>query len=332
MAIARCAERGAQVLWECIEGDYDGGRVDGSILVSLSMPHVVRRLPRLFECIRSGTGLRIQPEILRSAQHHGVPVPPDVETAPNPERLAVATLEDRRAAWPKERDELILDEEFGRHTLSDEQAHALCRKFQPTESEMRKVLDWAVARPDGDKLRWLFLLCTDYQLAKEYRPWNNVADIVAAIDVAPLRELAPHVHRAAEQLGIAETEAFLAELEYENGWPKGQSTSARVIGRVCAPGIKLAGRARSAATSRGDSPDPRRDHRRERLFDLLMTFSSPSRPCWSRISLWKKKWFPVFSESNDWWIQELAKEGRRHGQKINFYSAWGTARTPLSQP
>jgi hypothetical protein len=96
LAIARCAERGDQALWECIEGDFDGGRVDGAILVSLSMPDVVRRLPRLFECVRSGTGLRMQPQILRSAQHHGVPVPPDVATPPNPERLAVAIFEDRR--------------------------------------------------------------------------------------------------------------------------------------------------------------------------------------------------------------------------------------------
>jgi len=34
-AIARCAELGDEALWECMERDYDEGRVEGAILVSL---------------------------------------------------------------------------------------------------------------------------------------------------------------------------------------------------------------------------------------------------------------------------------------------------------
>jgi hypothetical protein len=39
--------------------------------------------------------------------------------------------------------------------------------------------------------------------------------------------------------------------------------------------------------------------------------------------MWKKKWFPVFNESNDWWIQELTRAPSKHGPMIHFYVAGG---------
>jgi cell wall assembly regulator SMI1 len=38
---------------------------------------------------------------------------------------------------------------------------------------------------------------------------------------------------------------------------------------------------------------------------------------------WKKKWFPVFNEGPDWWIQELSKEPAKHGPMISFYISGG---------
>jgi len=113
-----------------------------------------------------------------------VPVPFDVQNTSR--QLAPATFEECRSAWPKERDQSTLDEGLGRGILNDQDAHALCRKFHPTRAEVLKVLDWAIARPEADKLRWLFLLCTDYQLGKDYERWNEVADMLAAIDMAPV--------------------------------------------------------------------------------------------------------------------------------------------------
>jgi hypothetical protein len=256
-AIARCAELGDEELWECMDRDFDEGRVDGAILVSLYMRDLRQRLPRLFEVLRSGVGLVMKSLVVHTAQQHSLPVPALEPVSP-------ARLEDRRAGWPKERDQMTLDEELRRGILSDEQAHALCRKFQPTKPEIRKVLDWAIAQPDAEKLRWLFILCTDYQLGKEYVRWNDAADFLAAIDMAPVWEvlegdweysrliaagflvcrgsdasaverlmrlcaenevvragLVSTVRRSAERLGVVETDRFG---ELKNDWQRSESS------------------------------------------------------------------------------------------------------------
>jgi hypothetical protein len=190
-AVIRCAQPGDQALWDCIEGDYDPGRLDAAITVLLRLPGVAGRLPRLFESVPS-TGLHLATwrRIRDSAARHGVAAPADIEQKAEPGGLIpFRGIDERRGAWPKERDQLPLEEELGPRTLSDKAAQAVCRKFHPTKAEMRKVIDWAIARPDPNKLRWLFLLCTDYQLGKDSRRWNDAADMLAALDMTPVWEV-----------------------------------------------------------------------------------------------------------------------------------------------
>jgi hypothetical protein len=388
-------------------------------------------------------------QILQSARYHGVPVPLDVQHAPYPQQLTMpATFERRRAGWPKERDQLPLEHEIKRRTLGDEQAHALCRKFHPSNAEMRKVLGWAVARPDADKLRWIFLLCTDYQLGKDYMRWNDVADFLAAVDMAPVWEvlegdweysriiaaaflvcrgsdrvaverlmrlctesetlrtcqLGSQVRRAAERLGIEETEAFRSELAYEHGWRSGKVSPRPSSGeserrkanwpaereRLPRPPVlhlihdrrpelrystepteltHSLGRIREwLANANLEHPVHYRSGLTqaeiselakhlpyvltEELCELYRwadgtsdgggyliyyDFFKPLRTALEQDyqmmcdlndreypGTWKKKWFPVFNEGHDWWIQELTKEPRRHGPMMNFYLAGGT--------
>ena len=443
-AIARCAERGDEDLWECIEGDYDSGRVDAAVTVSLYMPDVARRLPRLFEYVRAGICAHMKDQLLRSAEYHGVPVPADLAVVTRPV-TAPGTFEERRPFWPSERDQLTLEEELGRNILSDEDAHRLCRKFQPTKKEIRKVLDWAIARPDADKLRWLFLLCTDYQLGKDYVRWNEVADMLAAIDMTAVWEvlqgdweysrllaagmmvcrmsdrsalvrlmnlcaesdvvlscLGSSVRHDAQRLGLPETESFRLKQNYREAWRQGRVPQQPSSG-------EFERRKSSWPTRRDRLPRPRvvhlihdtrpelsypteateltrsLDRIRDWLANANVHDSSQFRPgltqnqiaelakklpyvlteelCelyrWADGTegnefliyydlfkslagaieqdyqfmcdlndreypgLWKKKWFPVFGADNDWWIQELSREPRKHGPMINYYSAGG---------
>jgi hypothetical protein len=77
-------------------------------------------------------------KIRSSALSHGTSVPAKIEQHAKPGRISFLNVDERRTAWPSERDRLSLEEEVGPNTLTDEAAHALCRKFHPTKSEMRE--------------------------------------------------------------------------------------------------------------------------------------------------------------------------------------------------
>jgi hypothetical protein len=188
-AMVRCAELGDEALWECIEGDYDAGRIDAAVTILLRIPGVPERLPRLFESVPpAGLHSATFEKIRSSALSHGIPVPAQIEQQAKPGRISFLNVDERRTAWTSERDLLSLEEEVGPNILTDEAAQVLCRKFHPTKSEIRRVVEWAIARPDPAKLRWLFLLCTDHQLGREYQRWRDAA-MLAAIDMAPVWEV-----------------------------------------------------------------------------------------------------------------------------------------------
>ena len=188
--LLRCAQFGDTALWECIAGDYDWGRIDTAIAVLLRLPDAAARLPRILASVPTeGLNYFTWQRVVDGATSNGIALPEDIKRRAQPGLLSYRALEERRTAWPAERDQLALEEELGTRILTDEAAQILCRKFHPTKSEVRKVLDWAIARPDPGKLRQLFLLCTDYQLGKDYRRWNDVADKLAVLDMTPVWEV-----------------------------------------------------------------------------------------------------------------------------------------------
>jgi len=189
-SVIHCVELGDEALWECIEGDYDAGRIEAAVICLLRLPGAAARLPRLFESVPpAGLHYMTFQKIWSSALSHGIPVPAKIEQRAKPGPISFLNVEDRRTAWPGERDRLSLEEEVGPNILTDEAAQALCRKFHPTKSEMRRAVDWGIARPDPAKLRWLFLLCTDYQLGRDYQLWRDSVAMLAAIDMAPVWEI-----------------------------------------------------------------------------------------------------------------------------------------------
>jgi hypothetical protein len=188
--VVRCAELGDEALWECIEGDYDAGRIDAAVTVLLRIRGVEGRLPRLFESVPpAGLHSATFEKIRSSALSHGIPVPAKIEQQAKPGPISLLNVDERRTTWPSERDRLSLEEEVGPKILADEAAQALCRKFHPTKSEMRRAVEWGIARPDPAKLRWLFLLCTDHQLGRDYQRWRDAVAMLAAIDMAPVWEV-----------------------------------------------------------------------------------------------------------------------------------------------
>ena len=122
-AMARCASSDAAPLWECVNGDYDTGRVGAALQVLY----------------------RIGVEASCSVCHL--------------DQTELAAYEARRPAWPAERDQLPISPE--KVDLSDEEAIAICRSFKPTLTDMRRALDWALAAPSPDKIPYVLILQTE---------------------------------------------------------------------------------------------------------------------------------------------------------------------------
>jgi cell wall assembly regulator SMI1 len=152
-AMARCAVSDATPLWECVNGDYDFGRISAANRV----------------LYRVG---------LRPASA------PDSSVQATQEELAA--YEARRAMWPAERDQLPIAPAGVQ--LSDEEARAICRSFKPAPARMREAIDWALAEPAPRKAAYLLILQTG-----NYAFGNRLAERLeaalkacAAIDPEPL--------------------------------------------------------------------------------------------------------------------------------------------------
>lgn len=177
--IADCALLGGSAIWQCIERDFDTGRVAGAVRVCLHARDAAQRLPRLLDLVRSGRLRFAKDQILSMADHFRIPVPEDLRRLP-PAFLESQYFEECRADWPAERDRLPLGEQLPERVISDEEAHALSRKFQPSAAEIRKVLDWAMVRGASEAtvdevLRAIVVLATGYQLNDEWPRWMEVA-------------------------------------------------------------------------------------------------------------------------------------------------------------
>jgi hypothetical protein len=122
-AMARCAASDATPLRECVNGDYDTGRVGAALQV----------------LYRSGA------ETSCSVCHL--------------DESESAAYETRRSAWPAEREQLPITP--GKTDLSDEQARAICRTFKPTLADIRRALDWVLAAPSPDKVPYILILQTE---------------------------------------------------------------------------------------------------------------------------------------------------------------------------
>ncbi|MGA2592076.1 MAG: SMI1/KNR4 family protein [Bryobacteraceae bacterium] len=122
-ALARCAVLDATPLWECVNGDYDTGRVGAALQVLY----------------------RIGAETSCSVCHL--------------DRSELAAYETRRSTWPAERDQFPIAP--GKVDLSDAEAHAICRSFKPTLADMRRALDWALAAPSPGKVPHILILQTE---------------------------------------------------------------------------------------------------------------------------------------------------------------------------
>jgi len=122
-AMARCAVSDPTPLWECVNGDYDTGRVAAALQV----------LYRI--------GVETSCSVCRLDESE------------------LAGYEARRFSWPAERDEAPITP--GKVDLTDDEARAICRSFKPTVADMRRALDWALAAPSPDKIPYILILQTE---------------------------------------------------------------------------------------------------------------------------------------------------------------------------
>ena len=133
-AVTRCAERGDEALWDCIEGDYDAGRIDAAVTVLLRMPGVAGRLPRLFGSVPpAGLHSATFEKIRSSALSQGIRVPAGIEQRTKPGWISFLNVDERRTTWPSERDLLSLEEEVGPNILTDEAARASVPQVSPNQ-------------------------------------------------------------------------------------------------------------------------------------------------------------------------------------------------------
>ncbi len=121
--MARCAALDATPLLECVNGDYDTGRVSAALQV-----------------------------LHRAGVHTSCSVC-------HLDQSELAAYEARRHAWPAERDQLPITP--GKINLSDQEARTICRSFKPTRDDIRRALDWALAAPSPDKIPYLLILQTE---------------------------------------------------------------------------------------------------------------------------------------------------------------------------
>jgi len=149
-ALARCAALDATALWECVNGDYDTGRVGAALQVLY----------------------RIGAETSCSVCHL--------------DQRELAAYEARRSTWPAGRDQLPIA--AGTVDLWDEEAHSICRSFHPTLADMRRVLDWALADPSPEKAAYILILQTENFAFANHFHERMIAALTAcaAADPAPL--------------------------------------------------------------------------------------------------------------------------------------------------
>jgi cell wall assembly regulator SMI1 len=146
-AMARCAASDATPLWECVNGDYDAGRVGAALQVLY----------------------RIGVETSCSVCHL--------------DQSELAAYEARRSDWPAERDQIPITS--GKVDLSDEEARAICRSFNPTLADIRRTLDWALAAPSPDKVPYILILQTENFAFSEYFGERMIAALTACATADP---------------------------------------------------------------------------------------------------------------------------------------------------